>query len=31
MIEKECDRLMNEFQDKLEAAFKDKEKDILTI
>ena len=31
MIEKEFDRLMNEFQDKLEAAFKDKEKDILTI
>ena len=31
MIEKEFDRLMNEFQDKLEAAVKDKEKDILTI
>ena len=31
MIEKEFDRLMNEFQDKLEVAFKDKEKDILTI
>ena len=31
VIEKEFDRLMNEFQDKLEAAFKDKEKDILTI
>ena len=31
IIEKEFDRLMNEFQDKLEAAFKDKEKDILTI
>ena len=31
MIEKEFDRLMNEFQGKLESAFKDKEKDILTI
>ena len=31
MIEKEFDRLMNEFQCKLESAFKDKEKDILTI
>ena len=31
MIEKEFDRLMNEFQVKLESAFKDKEKDILTI
>ena len=31
MIEKEFDRLMNEFQDKLESTFKDKEKDILTI
>ena len=31
MIEKEFDRLINEFQDKLEVAFKDKEKDILTI
>ena len=30
-IEKEFDRLMGEFQDKLEAMFKTKEKDILTI
>lgn len=30
-IEKEFDRLMGEYQDKLETAFKTKEKDILTI
>lgn len=30
-IEKDIDRLMNEHQDKLELAFKTKEKDILTI
>ena len=30
-IEKEFDRLMSEFQDKLEATFKEKEKDILTV
>ena len=30
-IEKEFDRLMSEFQDKLEATFKAKEKDILTV
>ena len=30
-VEKEFDRLMGEFQDKLEATFKAKEKDILTV
>lgn len=30
-IEKDIDRLMNEHQDKIELAFKTKEKDILTI
>ena len=31
MIEKEFDRLMAEYQSKIEDAFKAKEKDILTI
>ena len=30
-IEKEFDRLMAEYQEKIEAAFKAKEKEILTI
>lgn len=30
-VEKEFDRLMTEFQEKLDIAFKNKEKDILTI
>lgn len=30
-VEKEIDRLMGEFQDKLEAEFASKEKDILTV
>ena len=30
-VEKEIDKLMSEYQDNLEAAFKTKEKDILTI
>jgi ribosome recycling factor len=30
-IEKEIDRLMGDYQDKIDAAFKVKEKDILTI
>lgn len=30
-VEKEFDRLMNDYQSKLEAAFKAKEKDILTV
>lgn len=30
-VEKEIDRLTRDYQDRVEAAFKDKEKDILTI
>lgn len=30
-VEKEIDKLMGEFQDKIDVAFKEKEKDILTI
>lgn len=30
-VEKEIDKLMSDFQDKIDSAFKEKEKDILTI